>query len=436
VLAPSLPFVEFDVPFTLDGTHGRSFSGPGLLVDAARGLVVVDRDTVPVSLGDATLTFARSVRVPGEVVAIHPEHNLSVLRYDPRALGDTPVRSARLELAPLSAGDEIWLVGLNANQLLLARSTEVARIGERRLPIPRPPRFREANLEVVTVVDPVAVLGGALSDGRGRVRALWSAFSIDDRGKPSALMGGIPAELVAEMIAPLRRGKPFRWRSLGVELSGVSIQDARDRGLGDETVRRLEADDARHRVLEVRRITAGTPAADLLVEGDLLLLVNGAPVTSFRDVERAAQAEDVALQVLRDGAELDLRVATVDLDPIGTSRAVVWAGALLQAPPLAVRAQRASPGDGVYVIGRRHGSPADRDGLLSTRRIVAVNGTPTPDMDRFLAAVSETPDRGSVRLRVVDLDGRIEVLTLEVDLRYWPTYELARETNGWRRIAR
>jgi S1-C subfamily serine protease len=431
-LAPSLVFVEFDVPYKIDGAHGRGFSGSGLVVDAERGLVVVDRDTVPVSLGEVRLSFARSLSVPGRVVALHPEHGLALVAYDPALLGETPVRSARLDADPLAPGDELLLVGFDPAQRLVSRRTEVARIEEQPVPLPEPPRFREANLELVSITESVATVGGVLADGRGRVRALWSSISKDVRGGADAFFAGVPIDLALDLVTPLRAGEPLRWRSLGVELGSVALADAAERGLAPEAAARLAAQDSgRRRAVEVIRVAAGTPASTLLEPGDLLLAADGVPVTSYREVERAAQRESVELELLRDGKVRSLRVATLELDPIGTRRALLFAGALLQPVPYPVQLQRGVPPEGVYVVGRWYGSPVERHGLRATRRILAVGGAPTPDLDAFLAAVAGVPDRGAIQLLAEDLDGRREVLTLELDLRFWPTRELRFAEAGW-----
>ncbi|HVH08145.1 MAG TPA: PDZ domain-containing protein [Myxococcota bacterium] len=431
-LAHSLVFVEVDVPYKIDGAHGRGFSGSGLVVDAERGLVVVDRDTVPVSLADVRLTFARTLSVPGRVVALHPEHGLAVVHYDPALLGRTPVASAELRSGELAAGDPLFLVGFDPAQRLVSRETEVARIEERDVPLPEPPRFRESNVELVFTTEALNTVGGVLADEKGRVRALWSSISRDARGGADSFFGGVPIDLVEDMVAPLRSGLPFRWRSLGVELGTVSLAAAGERGLGAEAAAKLAAHaPERRRVVEIERVAAGTPAAALLQPGDLLLEIDGAPVASYRDVERAAQRERLALTVLRDGAPRTLDVATVALDPIGTRRALLWAGALLQPLPYAAQVQRGVPPEGVYVVGRWYGSPVERHGLRATRRILAVSGAPTPDLDAFLAALAPVPDRGSVQLLAEDLDGRREVVTLDLDLRYWPTQELRFSADGW-----
>ncbi len=436
-LARSLVMVDFDIPFRADGVHGDHFRGTGLVVDAEKGLVVVDRETVPISLGDVYVTFGASVQVPGEVVFVHPSHNFSVVSYDPALVGDTPVRAAKLRRKGPEPGDAVWLVGLSERDQLVTRKTRVSRVEPPVLALTDPPRFRESNLDLVAVADTTPTVGGVLSDRWGRVYALWAAFTVQEGTTTAAFWGGIPAGRVLDVVTPLREGRPVNWRSLGVELSGLTLADARSRGLDREAANALESRNGVGRdVLSVLRSTAGTPAAELFEEGDLLLSVAGEPAGSLARVERASQAETVGVSVLRDGEQVDLEIPTASLDGSGTDRVVIWAGALLQAPHLAVAAQRGiASGEGVYVSWFWYGSPANRYGVRATRRIVDVDGVPTPDLDAFLAAVADRPDRGPVRLRTWHLDGKEEVITLKLDLQFWPTVELRRTAGGWERIA-
>ncbi len=64
---------------------------------------------------------------------------------------------------------------------------------------------------------------------------------------------------------------------------------------------------------------------------------------------------------------------------------------------------------------------------------MAVNGEPTPDLDRFLDVVSGLPDGQSVRLNTVTWNNVPEVITLKLDQQYWPSYELRRVAYNWER---
>ncbi len=435
LLAPSLVLVEFGVPYRVDGVHGDRFVGSGVVLDAERGLVAVDRETLPVAVGDARLTFAGSVTVPGEVFYIHPVHNLAVVSYDPELLGDTPVRSARLADEAPEPGDRVWLVGLDERQDLVSVETRVARRLPLALPLSDPPRFREMNLELLRVTDEIATVGGVLADSRGRVGALWASFSTGDAKAPESFFGGIPARRLAEIAGALREGRAPAWRTLGAELRAIPLAEARGRGLSDETAALLAARDGGARqLLAVERLSAGSDAAQRLEPGDLLLAAGAIAAPDFEDVEQAAQAERVPLRVFRDGQELSIEVETSALGGSGTDRFVSWAGALLQRPHRALAVEKGIPSDGVYVSWVWYGSPANRDGLRATRRIVAVDGVPTPDLDRFLAAVAGRGDRDPVRLRTLDLEGTPDVVTLKLDLEYWPLVEFRRGPQGWQQV--
>ena len=428
----SIVQVNYDVPYRLDGVHGDRFTGAGLVVDTEAGLIVVDRETVPIALGDLSIVFGGSVEVPGEVAYLHPEHNLAIVRYDPARLGETGVRAATFSDRELEPGDPVWLVGITGGQRIVSRETRVARREPVTLAQTFPPRFRERNIEVISLDDVMSTVGGVLVDDDGRVQALWASFSAGEGQMSDSFFGGIPASSLRLLLDRLKSGEDVAWRSLGVEFVPVTLSQARGRGLSDEQARRLEkADPKGRRVLMVRRTDAMPTSEQSLHPGDLVLSVNGRPVTRHDEIEQASMQEEVRLEVLRDGQRRELIVSTQPREGTGTDRALLWAGTLLQdAPDVLAREYGIAP-TGVYVARYWFGSPANRYGLMATTRILEVDGHPTPDLDAFIEVMEKRPDRDSVRLKTVDLDGRTSVTTLKLDLEYWPTAELRQTEEGW-----
>jgi S1-C subfamily serine protease len=431
-LAPSLVLVNFEMPFSVAGVTERNYHGTGLIVDAERGLVVVDRNTVPVAVGDVRITVAGSVEIPARVAYVHPVHNLTLLEFDRALLGDTPIRPARLDPRELVPGEAVTVVGLNGGSRVRSIATTVASVDDVNFPLSRTLQFREANLEVANLVNGPTEFDGVVVGRDGRVRALWSSFATESGREMVQVNRGLPVELVAELVEAARAGRPIY--SIEAEFEAVPIAEARKRGLGDAWVARLESHNPAHRqALGISRVVAGSPAAEVLREGDLLLAVNGSTVNRFRDVELATRAPRVTVTVLRDGDELTFDLATAALGGGDIDRLLLWAGAVLHAPHRAMSAQRGIPPDGVFVAFFAYGSPATRHKLFAGRRIVEVDGRPTPDLDAFIGAVQGRADRSSVRLRTVTWNGSTEVITLKLDRHYWPAYELRRTPGGWQR---
>ncbi len=435
-LAPSLVWVDYRVPFRVDGTPGERFTGTGIVVDAERGLVLVDRDTVPSPLGEARVTLGGSLELPAQVVWMHPVHDYALIRFDPALAGTTPVVAATLLDQAVKPGQELFAVGLTRSLEVSETAVTVSRIDSFVAPSASPPRYRQYNVDVVALGAAPPIVGGVLADKRGRVLAHWVSQSIDRGKKDDALFVGLPSELLLDAIEPLRRGELPRLRALGVELVRTSLVDARNRGLPEADVVQLaKAGGSRPGALMVYRREAGTPAAELLLEGDLIAAIDGQPVAFVRQVEEAAFADSVRLTVVRQGQTMDIDVPTHPLDGRGTDRALLWAGLLLQRPHQPIAAQEGIERDGVYVSLWWNGSPAHRYGLRATRRIVAVDGVDVPDLDAFLAAVQGLEHRDTVQIRTITLDGKEGVDTLKLDLHYWPTAELIWGEQGWERRA-
>jgi S1-C subfamily serine protease len=433
-ISPSLVLVNFDMPYTVSGVADRYYYGTGLIADAERGWVVVDRNTVPVAMGDVRLTFAGTLEIPGRVEYIHPLHNLAVISYDPKLLGNTPVKSATFVNRVLSPGDDVAVVGLGPDFRMLSQSSEVANVSAAAFPLSRTLRFRDTNLDIVTLVNGPTDFDGTLVDLQGRVLGMWASFAYQSGRDLTQVNLGIQSDVIVDMIAKMRAREPMR--SLEVEWANMPLATARKVDLSEDWVKRYEAHNpAKREVLTVSTTVADSPAAEFFRAGDILLSIDGQLANTFGQAERASQRPTVEVTVFRDGREVTGRVGTVVLDGLGIERVVSWAGALVQAPHRELAVQRGVGSGGVYVSFFNFGSPASRSGLFAGRRIIAVDGQPTPDLDAFVRVAQSLGDKESVRLNTMSFNDVPEVITMKLDPQYWPTYELVRDGYEWRRQA-
>ena len=432
-VAPGIVEVDFHVPFATDNVYARHFTGVGLVLDADEGLVAVDRNTVPVALGDVEVTFFGATVVEAEVVHVHPRHNLALLRYDPAALGGAALEA--LELAgpedPMPAVP--LMVGYRDDGTLrVQRTSQVARLAVD-FPPPGLPRFQQAPADLWSVEGAPPSLGGPLVDADGTVHGLWATFAHERDRRIEQGAYALPAEVLAETLRQYRDGAPYR--SLDAHLGYRPLALARELGLPDEWLRRyLELDAGDRRALYVERTVPGTDAAAKLAAGDVLLAIDGELVSGLLAAERLAQRPRVALTVLRDGEVVELELFPSAIGADGTDRAVVWAGALFQAPHPDIAWHKGALSPGVYVAHTEQGSPALRDALWRNRFVTAVDGVPVRNLDDFLGAVGSVPEGTPVRLSTVAMDGRRAIVAVEPEYRFWPTFEVRRGADGWRRI--
>jgi S1-C subfamily serine protease len=432
-LAPSLALVEFNMPYSISGVTERNYHGTGVVIDAVRGLVAVDRNTVPVALGDVRLTFAGTIQVDGTVEYVHPLHNLAVVRYDPRQLGDTPVEAVKFSQKLPATGETVHVVGIQADARIASQQATVSSIGPVGFPLSRTLQFRDANLEIVRLVNGPSDMDGVIVDKRGDVAALWSSFAYEDGRELVQQNMGVPASLVQEMLEYARGERTLY--SAEVEYGLLSLAEAGQLGLDQTWIERITAHNPRRRhVLTVDRLVAGSPAARLLEPGDLLLAVDGKVVNSFGDVNAAVRAAEVQMTIWRNGAERTLAVPTVVLNGRDVDRVLVWAGATLQTPHRPMAAQRGIEPNGVFIAFFMYGSPASRYKLWAGRRITEVDGIPVADLDAFIRAVSGRPDGASLRHKTVSWNDSVDIITLRLDQHYWPAYELRRTETGWKRL--
>ena len=246
---------------------------------------------------------------------------------------------------------------------------------------------------------------------------------------------------------------------MDVEMSALLLSKATNYGLPRDWIAKLAKFDAeRKQVLRVKSCVEGSDAKQKLHEGDMILAVEGALVSSFRDVKKTIDArfngrdscshsspngstrplsQEIQLTVFQNRKIKSIGVSIGMVDGLGTDRLVHWAGAQLQDTYRAIRERGYVPKEGgVYISRWHHGSPAHRYGLYALHWILEVNDTPTPNLEAFLKETKGIPHESFVRLKVCQLsDGKQKVITLKTEHRFWPTWELRLDYSSgiWRR---
>jgi len=431
-IAPSLVRVEATAPYYVDGNNYSSYTGTGVIVDAERGLVVVDRNTVPVNLLDVKLIFADTVEVPATIKFVHPLHNLALLQYDVNLLNGDRVQSARLLNKPVDEGDKLWLVGLGQQNKLVAQQVDVRSVSPLLLPRPRVPSFMESNVETIRVANPPSLAGGVLLDKRGRVRALWTNYQ--SQNQSATIDRGIPIRLVSELLDKWNEDQTPIYPSLEIELTPITFAEARALGLEDKWLKKFQNDSSDGKIFKIKNRGVDADAYHKLRNGDLLLTIDGVLLDSFARYDALMKPQAMRLEVFRDNQVLSLTVEPNILRGDIHPTYYLWAGAMLQDPHRALAAQFNVERIGAYISWYWYGSPANRYRLLPLNRIIEVDGVSVNNVQGFIDALQQLRNNEYVRLRLLDLFNREKIITLEPNEHYWPTAKIFWDGSQWRYV--
>ncbi len=427
-VAPSLVRLSFDIPYSVDNVYATSFSGVGLIVDAERGLVITDRNTVPVNLGDLEITFFSTYKLPGKVVFLHPLHNIAILQYDPALLGNVKIEPLTLSNSFPSLEDPLELIGYRNDGTIRKQKVDNPSEVTLYFDLPQLSRYQQVPVDVLSASLVGPTLGGPLIDNNGVVQALWQSFAYQSGDEIKEGEWAMPAALVRDVVERYTRGEELF--IMPGSFVYQSLDKARELGLSNEWIRKIAASAQVHRrIMAVRQVVGG--AENPLKVGDFLLQVNDSIPSTFRDLESLFQFPLVSVTVLRDGRELELDVPTQPYRGLVTRRALLWAGSLIQEPHFELAYQRGNTTPGVFISGTLGGSPSIQDRLYRNRFITEVEGVPVSSLDEFISEIQSREPSQPVSLTVVAMNGYRSVVSVQPEYNFWPTVELINDGNGW-----
>lgn len=398
-LVRSFVHVSCSMPVKLDGFPRNRKWGMGLVIDAGKGLVIISRAIVPYDLCDIWITIADSIVVEGKVVFLHPLQNYAIIKYDPK-LVVAPVQSARLGDGHLTQGAPTTFIGYNRSGRIVHAATTVTEITAVAIPANSgAPRYRATNVDAITVDTNLSGQcgSGVLVDKDGTVQALWLTY-LGERSAHSSRDEeyhlGLATPTLLPVISQIQQGQVPKLRMLSMEFRAIQMAQARVMGVSEDWIEKVsQANKHTHQLFMVsKRTFERGNQPQVLLEGDIILTLNGNMVTRVSEFDVMYSNEVLDAVIVRDCKELQLSVPTAVADDVETHHAVSFCGATLHAPHHAVRQQISKLHSEVYVSARTRGSPSYQYGLAPTNFITHINGKPTPDLKAFLEAVVQIPD--------------------------------------------
>ena len=398
-LVHSFVHINCAMPIKLDGFPKSRRGGMGLVIDAEKGLVLISRAIVPYDLCDITVTIADSIIVEGKVVFLHPLQNYAVVQYDP-SLVDADVKSARLSNEQLKQGAKTYFLGHNRIGRVVHGSTTVTEITAVAIPANSgAPRYRAINVDAITIDSNLGSTcnSGVLTAPDGTVQALWLSYlgersPCSQRDEEYYLGLGTPTLL--PVISAIQNGEKPSLRILSVELRAIAMSQASVMGVSDDWIKKVtQANRSHHQLFMVsKRTFERTNQPVSLLEGDIILTLNGKVCTTISDFDVMYSHEFLDAVIVRKCQEMELQLPTVKSDDIETDHAVSFCGAIFHRPHQAVRQQISKLHSEVYVSSRIRGCPAFAYGVAPTNFITAVIGEPTPDLNAFIRETRKIPD--------------------------------------------
>jgi S1-C subfamily serine protease len=354
--------VHVSMPIKLDGFHKSNTQGYGLVVDAEQGLVLVSRAILPYDLCDISLIIANSIFIDARVVFMHPLQNYAIIKYDP-SLVNAPVKTPKFATQFIKKGAETIFFGLNRNFRPVVAKTTVTDITTVAIPASAiTPRYRATNVDAITVETNQASRSGSgvLVAEDGTVQALWLSYL---GGRTSYCCEDVEYHLglatpnLLPVLNKIKSGKMPRLRILNVEFRTIEMSQARVMGVSEGWIEKTEqADPERHQIFMVRKVDSDHD--DGLLEGDVLLTLNGKLVTGSPDLDVMYNKDFLNAVIVRKREEKTIKVSTVATENLETNRIVSFCGATLQRPHQAVRQQTSKIHSDVYISSQSQGSPA------------------------------------------------------------------------------
>ena len=218
------------------------------------------------------------------------------------------------------------------------------------------PHYRAINLDYIGVDTRVSnwCSTGVFMSNDGTVEALWLPFSGPfAKSKRSLYNFALATCFIRGVVEKVSAGEILNLRMLNVEANPILKDKASVLGVSEGWIQKMTSENPhRHEFFIISKVFSLPPSVQdipVLEEGDVILTFNDRLISCLSEFGTLYSGGYVDAIVVRQGQEMSLRVLTVPFNDLETDQVVVFCGAVLQKPHLAVRQQLSKLHSEVYV---------------------------------------------------------------------------------------
>ncbi|KAJ6157927.1 Pro-apoptotic serine protease [Penicillium chermesinum] len=322
----SVVSIHFCQTCSFDTDLSMSSQATGFVVDAERGYILTNRHVVCAGPFWGYVIFDNHEECDVRPVYRDPVHDFGILKFDPKAIRYMKLTELKLQPDGARVGTEIRVVGNDAGEKLSILSGVISRLDR------NAPEYGEGYSDFNTNYIQAAAAASGGSSGSPVVNIDGHAVALQAGGRADGAATDyfLPLDRPRRALECIRQGLPITRGTIQTQWMLKPFDECRRLGLSPEweaAVRKAAPIETNMLAAEI--ILPEGPADGKLLEGDVLLQVNGELLTQFvrlDDILDSSVGKTVRLLVQRGGEDLEVECEVGDLHAITPDRFVTVAG--------------------------------------------------------------------------------------------------------------
>ncbi|CAJ0542871.1 Ff.00g002950.m01.CDS01 [Fusarium sp. VM40] len=385
--------IKFSHPHNFDTEIAKTSEATGFVVDAARGLVLTNRHVVGPGPFSGYIVFNNQEEVDAYPIYRDPIHDFGFLKFDPKAVKYMELTAMELRPDLAKVGTEIKVIGNDSGEKLGILSGFISRL-DRNAPI------YDGYMDFNTCYFQANASAAGGSSGSPVVNVDGYGIALQAGGRSDGSTDYfLPLDGPLSALKQIQNGEKVKRGEIQTVFKLKPFDECRRLGLSPEWEGVLRKSfPGENNVIVALDVLPEGPSDGKLMEGDILIKINGELVTQFLHLNTIFDeniGKTIRLLVQRDGEDIEEDIVVQDLNEITPSRFVTVGAACFHDLSYQIAQRYVLPCRGVYVSKAGPLNPT-RDNYIM---VDSVNHKKTPNLDAFVEVLKDIPDRARVAIK-------------------------------------